>query len=289
MPLSTTVIGSFPKPSYLNIPDWFQPRYAKTFVEGYNRFLQNFTASEKEELFKRAIKEIVELLTEVGVDVITDGEVRRENYIHYFCRRMKGFDFHNLCAKAVREVESATIFLPQVVEEVSPLENETWVWKEWQNSQDLSKRPMKITLPGPMTIADTVVDQYYNNDKVLGCVLSEILNKEIKDLVSAGCKHIQVDEPVLMRFPEQALEYGIDQLATCFDGVRASDVVKTVHLCCGYPNHLDQEDYKKADKDAYLRLADKLDAAGFDEISIEDAHRHNDLLLFEHFKKSKVT
>lgn len=192
MPLSTTVIGSFPKPSYLNIPDWFQPAYAETFAEGYSRFLQNSTASEKEELFKRAIKEIVELYTEVGVDVITDGEVRRENYIHYFCRRLKGFDFHNLCPKAIREVESATIFLPRIVEEVSPLENETWVWKEWQNSQDLSKMPMKITLPGPMTIADTVVDQYYNNNKVLGCVLSEILNKEIKDLVSAGCKYIQV-------------------------------------------------------------------------------------------------
>ena len=66
-----------------------------------------------------------------------------------------------------------------------------FAWKEWRNSQDLSKRPMKITLPGPMTIADTVVDQYYNNNKVLGCVLSGILNKEIKDLVSAGCKYFQ--------------------------------------------------------------------------------------------------
>jgi len=203
MPLPTTVIGSFPKPSYLSIPDWFQERYAKTFVEGYSRFLQNFTASEKEELFKKAIKEIVELLTEVGVDVITDGEVRRENYIHYFCRRLKGFDFHNLCAKAVREVESATIFLPRIVEEVSPLENETWVWRQWQNSQDLSKRPMKITLPGPMTIADTVVDEYYNNNKVLGCVLSEILNKEIKDLVSAGCKYIQVSTVPWAELPSQ--------------------------------------------------------------------------------------
>lgn len=192
MPLSTTVIGSFPKPSYLNIPDWFQPGYAKTFVEGHSRFLQNSKASEKEDIFKRAINEIVELLTEVGIDVITDGEIRRENYIHYFCRRLKGFDFHNLCAKAIRGVESATILLPRIVEEVSPLEKETWVWKEWQNSQDLSKRPMKITLPGPMTIADTVVDQYYNDNKVLGRVLSKILNKEIKDLVSAGCKYIQV-------------------------------------------------------------------------------------------------
>ena len=79
-------------------------------MERHSRFLQNSKASEKEEVFKRAIKEIVELFTEVGVDVITDGEVRRENYTHYFCRGLKGFDFHNLCAKAVRGVASATIF-----------------------------------------------------------------------------------------------------------------------------------------------------------------------------------
>ncbi|XP_022784716.1 uncharacterized protein LOC111325214 isoform X3 [Stylophora pistillata] len=170
MPLSTTVIGSFRKPSYLQIPDWFQPAYAENFPSEYNRFLQNSSSTDIEELFTRAIREVIEIQSEAGLDVITDGEV---------------------------------------------------------------------------------------------------------------------DEPVLMRFPDEALEYGIDQLSTCFDGV-TSDVVKAVHLCCGYPSYLDQDDYKKADKDGYLRLADRLDAAGFDEISIEDAHRHNDLSLFEHFKKSKV-
>ncbi|KAJ7376938.1 hypothetical protein OS493_031534 [Desmophyllum pertusum] len=139
-----------------------------------------------------------------------------------------------------------------------------------------------------MTIINTTEDQYYNDDKVLGGVLAKLINKEIKALVSAGCKHIQVDEPLLVRFPEKALEYGIDQLTACFDGVTSADVVKTVHLCCGYPYYLDEEGYKKADKDAYLRVADKLDAAGFDQISIEDAHRHNDLSLFEHFKKTKI-
>lgn len=192
MPLPTTVIGCFPKPSYLNIPDWFQPAHSSTFAEGYNRFLQNSTASEREALFKRAIEEIIELCTEVGLDVITDGEVRRENYIHYFCRRLKGFDFHNLCPKTIREVETGTFFVPRIVGELSPLETEPWVWKEWKISQDLSEKPMKITLPGPMTIADTVADQYYNDDKALGCVLTEIINKEIKALVSAGCKYIQV-------------------------------------------------------------------------------------------------
>lgn len=162
-------------------------------------------------------------------------------------------------------------------------------WREWRNSQDLfNALPMKITLPGPMTITDSVVDQYYGNQKILGNVLAKFINTEIKALVSAGCKTIQVDEPVLMRYPDQALEYGIEQLSSCFNGVSASDVVKTVHLCCGYPNYLDEVGYKKADKDAYVLLADRLDQAGFDQISIEDAHRHNDLSLFQQFKKSKI-
>ncbi|KAJ7376929.1 hypothetical protein OS493_031525 [Desmophyllum pertusum] len=110
---------------------------------------------------------------------------------------------------------------------------------------------------------------------------------EANDLVSEQVSLRLAPAPV-MSPSSHALEYGIDQLATCFDGVTSADVVKTVHLCCGYPNYLDEEGYKKADKDAYLRLADKLDAAGFDQISIEDAHRHNDLSLFEHFKKTKI-
>lgn len=288
MPLSTTVIGCFPKPSYLNIPDWFNPTFLKDFSKNHTRFLQNCTSFETEKLITRAMKEIVQLQNEAGIDVVTDGEIRRENYIHYFCRKLKGFDFHNFIPKRIRS-DAATILVPQIIGEVLPRENEPWVWKEWKNAQDLlTEVPMKITLPGPMTIIDSVVDQYYNNVKTLGSVLAKILNMEIRALVSAGCKYIQVDEPVLMRYPDEALEYGIDQLSSCFNGVSAADVVKTVHLCCGYPNYLDQEDYKKADKDGYLRLADKLDAAGFDEISIEDAHRHNDLSLFEHFKKSKI-
>lgn len=213
MPLSTTVIGSFPKPSYLNIPDWFQPAHLKTFAEGYNHFLQSSTSSEREELFKTAIEEVIELYTEVGLDVITDGEVRRENYIHYFCRKLKGFDFDNLCPKPIRE-EAATIFVPRIAGEVSPMENEGWVWKEWKNSQDLSKLPMKITLPGPMTIADSVVDQYYNNDKALGCVMTKILNNEIKALVSAGCKYIQVSIPTYPSHPKWTT-WGPDKLFVC--------------------------------------------------------------------------
>ncbi|XP_068746569.1 LOW QUALITY PROTEIN: 2-hydroxypropyl-CoM lyase-like [Montipora capricornis] len=288
MPLSTTVIGSFPKPSFLNIPDWFDPTCTRDFSEKYTHFIETSVARKTEELIKKAVKETAQLQADAGLDVISDGEFRRENCMYYFCRKLTGFDFHNLCSKNIRR-EAATILAPRIVAEISTSGNESWVWKEWKNSQDLFKElPMKITLPGPMTITDSVVDQYYGDQKVLGEVLSKLINVEIKALVSAGCNYIQVDEPVLMRFPDKALEYGIEQLSSCFDGVSATDEVKIVHLCCRYPDYLDQVGYKKASKDGFFMLADRLDQAGLDQISIEDAHRHNDLSLFQHFKKSKI-
>lgn len=102
MPLLTTVIGSFPKPHYLNIPDWFNPKSMKDFAAKHTRFLQDETAPEREELISRAIKETVQLQWEAGLDVITDGEMRRENYINHFCRKLKGFDFHTLFSKEIR-------------------------------------------------------------------------------------------------------------------------------------------------------------------------------------------
>jgi len=106
-------------------------------------------------------------------------------------------------------------------------------------------------------------------------------------LVQAGCKHIHIDEPVMMRYPEKALSYGLDNLAKCLDGV-PDTVTKTVHLCCGYPNKLDNDNFPKAPKTNYNLLAPKIDSLGFDEVSIENAEANNDLSLLSLFKKTKV-
>ena len=192
MPLSTTVIGSFPKPTFLNIPDWFNPTCPRDFSEKYTYFLENASGSETEELIRKAVKETAQLQADIGLDVISDGEFRRENYVYHFCRKLRGVDFYNLCAKYIR-CEAASILVPRIVAEISTQGKEPWVWKEWRNSQGLfNALPMKITLPGPMTITDSVADQYYGNQKILGNVLSKLINAEIKALVSAGCKNIQV-------------------------------------------------------------------------------------------------
>ncbi|XP_068708695.1 5-methyltetrahydropteroyltriglutamate--homocysteine methyltransferase-like isoform X3 [Montipora foliosa] len=240
MPLPTSVVGRFPKPDYLDIPDWFQTSYSGSFTKQYNRYLETSSESHKEINIRKASKEIIDIQTEAGLDVITDGEVRRESYILHFCRALNGLDFLKLSSKICRD-EGVTTDVPRVIGEVTVKEREPWVWKEWKMSQGLSTLPVKMTLPGPMTIINSIEDQFYGDEKVFGSILAKIIKKEVKGLVSAGCQYIQ-----------------------------------------------DQVGYKKASKDGYFMLADRLDQAGFDQISIEDAHRHNDLSLFQHFKKSKI-
>ena len=137
MPLSTTVIGSFPKPPYVHIPDWFRTSHSGSFTEQHNRFLENSSASETEEVIKRATREIVDIQAEAGLDVITDGELRRESYILHFCRALKGFDFHKLFSKVCRD-GAITTDVPRIVGDVTSRESDAWVWKEWKPSQDLS-------------------------------------------------------------------------------------------------------------------------------------------------------
>ncbi len=144
-----------------------------------------------------------------------------------------------------------------------------------------------MTVPGPMTITDTSTDVYYNDDKRLGAALAAALNEEILALANAGCTWIQVDEPVFARNPDKALDYGIENLERCFHGL-PDHVVLAVHMCCGYPDYLDQENFQKADKMAYFQLSDAIEDSSIQAISLEDAHRQNDLSLLEHFKTTKV-
>lgn len=204
MPLSTTVIGSFPKPAYLDIPDWFRTSHSGPFTAQHNLYLEKSTESEREDKIRRTTKEILDTQAEAGLDVISDGEVRRESYILYFCRALHGFDFKNLYSKVCRD-GAVTTDVPRIVGEVTPIETEPGAWKEWKVSQDLTTLPVKTTMPGPMTIINSTEDQFYGDDKALGSVLAKIINKEIKALVSAGCQHIQVGRRLSLYFTKTTL------------------------------------------------------------------------------------
>ncbi|MCH8952689.1 MAG: cobalamin-independent methionine synthase II family protein [Proteobacteria bacterium] len=286
MALTTTCLGAFPKPDYLPIKDWFQVNhdtagYVDEVVRGYARATG---ATGADDLFNRATAEAVADQVACGIDIPTDGEMRRENYVHYQCRFFEGFDFENLEHRVLRNGAYDT-WLPAIRGPVRGGETPVLA-RDWRVAQAATGRPVKITLPGPMTIADTTADCFYDDPKDLARDLAEALNGEILALAEAGCKYIQIDEPVFARQPEAALAYGVETLERCWHGV-PEGVTRVVHVCCGYPNRIDDADYPKADPGAYRQIATALDGA-VDQLSIEDSHRHNDLSLFARFRKTRL-
>ena len=139
-----------------------------------------------------------------------------------------------------------------------------------------------------MTIADTIANTFYTSKDKLGFDLAEVINVEIKRLQKAGCKYIQVDEPLFARKPKDAIDFGINNLAKCFEGIENEKVEKITHICCGYPDKLDAVDYPKAPLNSYHEIANLLDKSIINTVSLEDAHRYNNLSLLEKFTDTKI-
>ncbi len=286
MAILTTTIGAYPKPDCVALPDWFTMEggtSTATPTAGYDEALARM-GDAAEARFDEGTREAIADQIEAGIDIPTDGEIRRENYIHYHCRHLEGFDFETLGEKDVRGVYMAA--LPTITGPVRP-RDVGFLVRDWRQAQACTDRPVKITLPGPMTVGDTNLDLHYNDPKALGAALAEALNAEVLALAAAGCRWIQIDEPLFARKPDEALAYGVENLERCFQGI-PDGVTACMHMCCGYPGFIDEEDYPKADPGAYGRIAEALDRSCVAAVSIEDAHRHNDLRLLERFADTTV-
>ena len=283
----TTVIGAYPKPKYLKVPDWFNADGGtdtefptKDYLEAINKM-----GNEAENIFHKATEEVIKDQIDCGIDILTDGEVRRENYIHYHCRYLEGIDFNKLTKKVAR-TGNYECWLPTITSNIKA--KDPFLVREWQLAQKMTTKPVKITIPGPMTISDTISNNFYESPKKMGEDLAEAIKIEINRLADAGCKYIQVDEPLFARKPNEAIEYGIKNLEKCFEGIKNNKIEKITHICCGYPDKLDAVDYPKAPLNSYHEIAEILDNSTIDSISIEDAHRYNDLNLLKKYKNKKI-
>ena len=156
MPIKTTTIGAYPKPDFLTITDWFDQSYGGTTAENptahYTNEL-NQLGDQAEALFVRAAEAVIHDQEMAGIDILTDGEVRRENYVHYHCRHLSGVDFNLLTHQELRN-GAYTSSLPTITGPVKA--NAPFLPHDWKTAQALTRRDVKITIPGPMTIGDTV-------------------------------------------------------------------------------------------------------------------------------------
>ena len=286
MPLLTTTIGAYPKPDYVKLPDWFNDPAGPdtgTPTQRWEKALQAL-GPDAAGIITRGVHEAVHDQVDAGVDIPTDGEIPRENYIHYHCRHLNGIDFDHLTEKVLRG-GAYSARLPTIIGPVGA--RDRFLAGDWRRAQAATDRPVKITMPGPMTISDTTADAWYGDPKKLGADLAAALNGEVLALAKAGCRHIQIDEPLFARKAAEALDYGLENIERAFHGCPPR-VTRTLHMCCGYPDRLDNPDYPKAPAASYAQLAEAVDASSIMAVSIEDAHRPNDLSLLERFSRTTV-
>ena len=284
--IRTTCIGAYPKPHFVKLPDWFNDAEGTDTSDPTKYWAQAMEAmgEDAEEIISRGVAEVLADQEAAGIDIPTDGEVSRENYIHYHCRHIEGIDFSVLTETSLRN-GAYVARLPTIVGAVKA--RDRFLVHDWKRAQRMTSKPVKITMPGPMTIGDTTADAFYADPQRRGADLADALNREVRDLVDAGCQHIQIDEPLFARKPKEALAYGFENLERAFHKCPRT-VYRTVHMCCGYPDSLDSTEYPKADPGSYLEIADAIEDSCIDVVSLEDAHRHNDLALLDKFSKTAV-
>lgn len=285
MPLPTTTIGAYPKPPDVPVPMWTQmgERRREAPTKIYDALLADQSAETLETLDRMSADAVRDQVA-CGIDIPTDGEIRREHYVYYHCRHVRGIDFANLTEESMRD-GSWVAHVPTVRSELQA--GPPFLARDWQVAQAATARPVKITVPGPLTISDTISNAYYSDRSSLARALADTLNVEIRRLAEAGCTWIQLDEPLFARQVEAALDFGIECLERCFAGI-AAPVNRAVHICCGYPARLDDPHPAKADAASYFELSDALDRADIDAVSIEDAHRPNELGLLDRFSRTTV-
>ena len=264
MGLLTTTIGAYPKPEYVKLPDWFGNLDTSDPTRGWAEAL-NAMGDDVNSILERGTHEAVNDQVDAGIDIPTDGEIARENYIHYHCRHLEGMDFENLTKKTIRTGNYSSL-LPTVRGPVKT--RGLFLADDWRRAQEATDKPVKITMPGPLTIADTVVDEYYGNQKDFGKAIAEALNQEVLSLADAGCRHIQIDEPLFARYPERALEFGVENLERAFQNC-PDGVTRTAHMCCGYPDVIDAVDYPKAPRESYSQIADAMEDSSVMALSLD--------------------
>lgn len=211
----TTIAGSLPKPEWLAEPNMLWAPWKSKGDE---------LARAKRDATMLAIK----LQEDAGIDIVTEGEQARQHFVHGFLEKVDGIDFAHKVEMGIRN-DRYKAMVPQVV---APLTLKGRVHAdEARVARTHTARKLKFTLPGPMTIADTVADKYYGDKVKMAFAFAELLNNEAKALQADGVDVIQFDEPAFNVFMDEVSDWGIRALERAAEGLTCTTAV---HICYGY-------------------------------------------------------
>ncbi|MGY1630832.1 uroporphyrinogen decarboxylase family protein [Geodermatophilus sp. SYSU D01186] len=258
-PLPTSIVGSLPQPGWLidhdKLAHQFPPRVRA-------KELWRVAPAQLEEAQDDATLLAVRAQEEAGLDILTDGEQRRESYSNHFATALHGVDVDD--PGTVLNRSGQPIPVPRVVGDIT--RREPIQARDVRFLRAATDRTVKITLPGPFTMAQQAQDDHYGDDRALALAYADVVRAEIADLFAAGADIVQIDEPWLQARPEVARRYGAEAVTRAVEG--AAGPVH-LHLCFGYAAMVSER------PEGYSFLPELADTP-VDAVSVETAQSHLD-------------
>jgi len=254
--LQTTIAGSLPKPEWLAEP---RTLWAAWRLEG--------------DILAEGIEDAVRLVLrdqeQAGIDIVTDGEQTRRHFVTTFLEALDGVDFEH--RKTVRIRNRYDAAAPMVI---GPVARRGPVFVEAARFlRNATKRKVKVTLPGPMTMVDTLYDGHYRSREKLAWAFAEILNAEAREIEAAGIDVIQFDEPAFNVYFDEVRDWGVRTLERAAEGLRCTTAV---HICYGYgiKANIDWKKTLGAEWRQYEQTFPLLARSSIGQVSLECANSH---------------
>ena len=257
-----TVAGSLPKPSWLAEPNKLWPKWQLSGED---------LAQAKLDATLLAIK----FQEDAGIDIVCDGEMSRQHFVHGFLEFVDGIDFDNKVEMGIR-ADRYKAMVPQVRGQLK-LKGRVHA-AEARHARAHTQRKLKITMPGPMTISDTIADRHYGDKVKMAMAFADLLNQEARALERDGVDVIQFDEPAFNVFMDEVTGWGVEALERAIDGLKCTTAV---HICYGYgiKANIDWKNSLGAEWRQYEKIFPALAKSHIGQVSIECIHSHVPLQL----------
>ena len=253
----TTIAGSLPKPAWLAETGKLWPKWQATGADLQQAKLD-------------ATLLWIKAQEDAGLDVIGDGEMSRQHFVHGFLEQVAGIDFEHKVEIGIRN-DRYKAMVPQVVAALA-LRGRVHA-SEARFLRAHTTRKIKFTLPGPMTIVDTVADRFYGDRVKLAIAFAELLNQEALALQADGVDIVQFDEPAFNVYMADAVDWGVKALERAAQGLTCTTAV---HICYGYgiQANIDWKNALGSEWRQYERVLPALAASAIDQVSLECIHSH---------------
>jgi 5-methyltetrahydropteroyltriglutamate--homocysteine methyltransferase len=216
-PIAATTIGSFPRPSWLAQND-------------RSRAIFRLEGAALKEAQDDATRLILHTQERIGLDLLSDGEQRRTGFINHILAAFDGIDLAHEAVKQIYRRREQPRPVPRVVGKIK--RRAPAIIDDLRFAKSQTTKPIKMDVPGPMTVVDSTLDEFYSDEAVMAMDVAAALNEELRDLQAAGCDVLEIDEPAMTRYHEKVFAYGAKALDRCLEGIHVPTVV---HLCYGYP------------------------------------------------------